>query len=279
MRLQAVQNVGVEALLTVVFILLGLAVGSFLNVCIDRLPSGRSIVSPPSQCDLCQRRLSALDLIPVFSYLRLHGRCRYCQAPLPKRMVMVELATAVMLGVLYLVFGREAGFAEFGVASFWGCLFMVVFVIDLEQGLILNKMVYPSLVIALLFAGLVKHLPWLEGTGAMEGWPQIAISAVGGGVGFLLFFLVAVFAIVVLGKEGLGWGDVKLAALIGLVCGFPLVVLVIVLGAVVGLLMALVMGRLKGGQTIPFGSALAVATMVAVVMGRSILDWMAKLYG
>jgi leader peptidase (prepilin peptidase)/N-methyltransferase len=89
----------------------------------------------------------------------------------------------------------------------------------------------------------------------------------------------AVFAVVVLGKEGLGWGDVKLAALIGLACGFPLVVIVMILGALVGLLMALVMGRLKGGQTIPFGSALVVATMVAMVWGHSILDWMAKLYG
>jgi leader peptidase (prepilin peptidase)/N-methyltransferase len=77
----------------------------------------------------------------------------------------------------------------------------------------------------------------------------------------------------------LGWGDVKLAALIGLICGFPLVVLVMVLGAVVGLLMALLMGRLKGGQTIPFGSALAVATMVVIVAGQEILDWVAKLYG
>jgi len=270
-----VQNVGVGALLTVVFILLGLAVGSFLNVCIDRLTSGRSVVSPPSQCDQCQRRLSAVDLIPVFSYIWLRGRCRYCQASLPKRLVIVELATGVMLGVLYLVFGLKA---EFGVAAFWGCLFIVIFVIDLEQGLVLNKIVYPSRVIAIVFAGLVNDLPWLEGSGAMERWPQIAIAGLGGGVGFLLFFL-AVFAIVVLGKEGLGWGDVKLAALIGLVCGFPLVVVVMILGALVGLLMALVMGRLKGGQTIPFGSELVVATMVAIVAGQGILDWMAKLYG
>jgi len=274
MRVQAVQNVGVEALLTVVFIMLGLTVGSFLNVCIDRLPSGRSIVSPPSQCDQCQRRLSAVDLIPVFSYLWLRGRCRYCQTLLPKRLVMVELATGVVLGVLYLVFGLEA---EFGVAAFWGCLFIVIFVIDLEQGLILNKIVYPSLVIALVFAGFVD-LRWLDGWNFLGGWPAIAVSALGGVVGFLLFFLLAEFSIRVLGKEGLGEGDIKLAALLGLACGFPLVALVMMLGALVGLLMALVMGRLKSGQTMPFGSALVVATMVAMVWGHSILDWVAKLY-
>jgi prepilin signal peptidase PulO-like enzyme (type II secretory pathway) len=79
-------------------------------------------------------------------------------------------------------------------------------------------------------------------------------------------------------KEGLGGGDVKLAALLGLVCGFPLILLVIVVGAMVGLLMALLMGRLKTGETIPFGSALVVATVVAMVAGQSIIDWLARLY-
>jgi len=270
-----VQNVGVQALLTVIFTMLGLAVGSFLNVCIDRLPSGRSIVSPPSQCDQCGRRLSIVDLIPLISFLWLRGRCRYCQAVLPKRLVVVELVAAAMLGGLYLLFGLEP---EFGVAAFWGCLFIVIFVIDLEQGLILNKIVYPSLAVALLFAGLVNNLPWLEGIGVMEEWPQIAVAGLGGGVGFLLFLLLSLFAMWVLGKEALGGGDVKLAALIGLVCGFPLALLVIVLGALIGLLMALAMGRLKSGGTIPFGSALVVATMVAMVGGQRALDWLAKLY-
>jgi leader peptidase (prepilin peptidase) / N-methyltransferase len=265
----------VQALLTVFFVLIGLAVGSFLNVCIDRLPSGRSIVTPPSRCDQCQRRLPVAELIPVFSYLWLRGRCRYCGAVLPKRLVVVELVSGVMLGALYLVFGLEA---EFGVAAFWGCLFIVIFVIDLEQGLVLDKIVFPSLLIALVFAGLVDDLPWLKGIGVMEEWPQIANAGLGAGVGFLLFAFLLVFALVVLGKEGLGWGDVKLAALIGLICGFPLILLVIVVGALVGLLMALVMGRLRLSATIPFGSALVVATMIAMVTGQRVLDWLAKLH-
>ena len=275
MRGRPVQNVGVQALLTVPFILLGLAVGSFLNVCIDRLPGGRSIVSPPSRCDQCQRRLAVADLIPVFSYLWLRGRCRYCGAVLPKRLVLVELACGAMLGALYLVFGLEA---EFGVAGFWGCLFIVIFVIDLERGLVLNKVVYPSLVVAIVFAALITNLPWLKGVGAMEEWPQIAIAALGGGVGFLFFVWLAVFAAVVLHKEGLGGGDVKLAALLGLVCGFPLILLVIVLGAIVGLVMALAMGRLKGGDTMPFGSALVIATVIAMVAGQHLMDWLVRLY-
>ncbi len=268
----AAQNVGVTALLTVAFVLLGLAIGSFLNVCIDRLPGGRSIIAPPSQCDACGRRLSALDLLPVLSFLWLRGRCRYCQAALPKRLVLVEMACGALLGGLYLFFGLEP---EFGVAALWGCVFIVVFVIDLEQGLILNLIIYPSLVIALALAGLVPDMPWLQGAGGMDRWPQIAIAALGGAVGFCFFFLVAVLAERILGREGLGWGDVKLAALIGLVCGFPLVVFVIVLGSAIGILMALLMGRLKTGQTIPFGSALAVASMAAIVAGEAVLELLA----
>jgi leader peptidase (prepilin peptidase)/N-methyltransferase len=276
MRAATVQNIGVEALLTAIFIAGGFVIGSFLNVCIDRLPSGGSIINPPwSKCDQCQRRLSPLDLIPVFSYLWLRGRCRYCQATLPKRLVVVEVVTGVLLGALYLILGWGP---EFGVAGFWACVFVVIFVIDLEQGLILNKIVYPCLLIALVFAGFVD-LSWLDGWSFLGGWPAIAVSALGGVVGFLLFFLLAEFSVRVLGKEGLGEGDVKLAALIGFICGFPLVALVMVLGAVVGLLMALPMGRLKGNQTMPFGSALVVATMVSMLWGHTILDWVAKLYG
>jgi len=94
----------------------------------------------------------------------------------------------------------------------------------------------------------------------------------------LMRSLLVAFALVVLRKEGLGWGDVKLAALIGLICGFPLILLVTVVGAMVGLLMALAMGRLKAGETIPFGSALVVATAAAMVVGQSIIDWLARLY-
>lgn len=259
------------ALLTVAFVLLGLAIGSFLNVCIDRLPGGRSIISPPSQCDQCGRRLSAPDLAPIISYLWLRGRCRYCRAALPKRLVMVEAACGALLGGLYLFFGLEP---EFGVAALWACVFIVVFVIDLEQGLVLNVIVYPGMAVALALAGTVD-VPWMQGAGGMDRWPQIAIAGLGGGVGLLFFLVVAVAAEVVLGKEGLGWGDVKLAALIGLVCGFPMVVFVIVLGAAIGLVMALLMGRLKTGQTIPFGSALAVASLAAILAGKAIVDRLA----
>ena len=105
-----------EAIYTALFALLGMAVGSFLNVCIDRLPSGRSIVKPPSQCDSCHRRLAAGDLIPVLSYLWLRGRCRYCRAPIPQRIVWVELASGALLAFLYQLYGWTP---ELGMTAFW----------------------------------------------------------------------------------------------------------------------------------------------------------------
>ena len=253
-----------EAIYTALFALLGLAVGSFLNVCIDRLPSGRSIVKPPSQCDACQRRLSPIDLIPVLSYLWLRGRCRYCRASIPQRIVWVELASGALLAFLYQLYGLTP---ELGVTAFWAVVFILVFVIDLEQGLILNRVVYPSMVVALLFAGFLDP-PWME----MERWSisPIVSSAVGGAVGFGMFWLIAVIS-----GGGMGWGDVKLAALIGLVCGFPLVLVAVVLGALLGGLAtgALLITRRRrwaSGQTIPFGPSLAAATMVTILWGEHI---------
>jgi len=125
----------VEIVLIILFALLGLAIGSFLNVCIDRLPRNESIVLPPSHCEACQHKLAAKDNIPVFSYLRLRGRCRYCQAAIPRRLFWVELATAVIFVLIYWHYGLRP---ELGVLAFYACLFTIIFVIDLEHGLILN---------------------------------------------------------------------------------------------------------------------------------------------
>ena len=251
-----------EILLTFLFFVLGLITGSFLNVCIDRLPRDKSIVKPPSHCDACQHRLGIKDLIPVFSYLRLRGRCRYCQASVPGKLVWVELAAGLIFALLYLHYRLSP---ELAVMIFYGCLFIVVFVIDLEQGLILNKIIYPAMVVALLLA--LYPWPWL--TQIIQ--PGIASAALGGGIGFALFFLIAVVS-----RGGMGWGDVKLVGLIGLATGFPLVFFAIVLGAVLGGLVAvaLVIARKRTfKQTLPFGPFLALGAMITLLWGSNLLTW------
>ena len=249
-----------EAFLIVVFALLGTVVASFLNVCCDRLPVGESLVYPPSHCQACQRRLGAKDLIPVFSYLWLRGRCRYCQAPIPRRILGVEVGTGVLFGLAYWHYGLSL---ELLVTLVYSCIFIVLLVIDLEHQLILNKVVYPAAAVALVIDFLAPK-------------PGIISGAIGGGVGLVLFLIPALVY-----PGGIGWGDVKMAALIGLVTGFPLtlvaLLLAVILGALVaGLLLALKIKKRK--EAIPFAPFLSVATIITLLWGSNILTWYLGLF-
>ena len=261
-----------EILLIFLFALLGLAVGSFLNVCIDRLPRNESIVNPPSHCSVCQHKLAVKDLIPLFSYLRLRGRCRYCQASIPRKLFWVELATGLIFAFLYwwcVVFNPELGIVTFGVMAFYACLFTIIFIIDLEHGLILNKVVYPGMVIALLLS--LYPLPWLHESMVT----RIAYAALGGAIGFAILFLIAIVS-----RGGMGWGDVKLTALIGLAIGFPLVFVSLIMGAILGgiVAVALIIAKKKTRrETIPFGPFLALAVMITLLWGSDILSWYLRL--
>ncbi|HEU65828.1 MAG TPA: prepilin peptidase [Chloroflexi bacterium] len=251
------------------FALLGLVVGSFLNVCIDRLPQDKSIAYPPSHCEACQHRLAVKDLVPVFSYLRLRGRCRYCQSAISRRIFWVELATGLIFAFLYwwcVVFNPELGIVAFWIMAFYACLFTVVFVIDLEHGLILNKVVYPGMVVALLLA-LVPQ-PWITRSIVTVG---VANAALGGAIGFVIFFLIAIIF-----QGSMGWGDVKLVGLIGLAAGFPLIIISIIMAGILGgvVALALVIARKRNFKgTIPFGPFLTLAAMITLLWGSNILSW------
>jgi len=245
------------------FVLLGMIIASFLNVCCDRLPAKQSLAYPPSHCPACSRRLAVKDLIPVFSYLWLRGRCRYCGASIPKRVLWVEIATAALFGLAY---GQYGFSVELPIALFYISLFMVIFVIDLEHGLILNKIVYPALVVSLLLS--VFFTIFLPQVGIV---PNIARAAIGGGIGFVVFFL-----IVIVSRGGMGFGDVKLAALIGLATGFPLVIVALIMGIILGGLVAVILLGFKikkRKEAIPFGPFLAVAAIVTLLWGSNILSW------
>ena len=251
-----------EIVLIILFAILGLVVGSFLNVCIDRLPQNKSIAYPPSHCESCQHKLAVKDLIPVFSYIRLRGHCRYCQASIPRRILWVELATAVIFALLCWHYGLSA---QLGVMIFYASLLIIIFVIDLEHSLILNKVVYPGMVAALLLA--LYPWPWFSESIGM----RVAYAALGGAAGFAIFLLIAMVS-----RGGMGWGDVKLAALMGLAIGFPLVFVAIIMAAILGGIVAVALMIAKKRtrrQTIPFGPFLALAAMVTLLWGSNILNW------
>ena len=257
-----------EAIFIVVFTLLGLVVASFLNVCIDRLPSGQSLLFPASHCASCHHRLAIKDLIPVFSYLWLRGRCRYCGVVIPRRVLWVELSSAVLFGLACWWYGVSI---ELAIALFYICILMVIMVIDWGKGLILNKIVLPALGAALLISIIFSIL-----LPDVEIVPFIGRAAAGGGIGLVLFFF-----IVVVSRGGMGWGDVKLAALIGLITGFPLVFIALLIGVILGgaaavLLLAFKIKRRK--ETIPFGPFLVISTIVTLFWGNSILSWYRGLF-
>ena len=239
----------------VLFSLLGLTVGSFLNVCSDRLPLGKSIISPPSHCDACQQRLTARDLVPLFSYLWLRGRCRYCGARIPHRFPTVELATALLFALLTWHYGLSP---QLVMALIYGCLFLVIFVIDLEHGLVLDIVIYPGIALAFVFSFF---------------WPDldIAMAVSGAAIGFGLLLIPYLIS-----RGGMGGGDVKLAALIGLATGFPHVFISLLLAFLAGGLVAifLLLVRVRSRkEAIPFAPFLAAAAMVTLVWGEAIYDW------
>ena len=241
--------------LLITFVVLGLAVGSFLNVCIDRLPAGESIVRGASHCPHCRHLLAPKDLVPVFSYLWLRGKCRYCGVPIPLRVPLVETATAILFGFLYWKFGLSV---ELGIALTYASVLLVISVIDLEHQLILNVVVYPALPVALAISLLSPDPSLLNALLGMA----VGIGLIG--LPFLIY------------RQGMGMGDMKFGALIGLMVGFPHILAALLLSVVSGGLIAglLLLLRIKGRRdAIPFGPFMAAGTFVTLLWGQAILDW------
>jgi leader peptidase (prepilin peptidase)/N-methyltransferase len=254
-----------NAQLAVYFTIVGIAIGSFLNVCIDRLPIGKSLISPPSHCDSCQRRLGILDMIPVFSYLILRGRCRYCGARIPIRVFIVE----ALCGILFLLaFWRYGLTAQFGVTAFWCCVFLVIIFIDWEKQLILNKITYPAYVIAMIILAVHTYVP---GANLMPPEATIINGVASAAVIFAVFLI-----IVLISPKGMGMGDAKLVALIGLVSGFPLVIFSMVVGVVLGgIVAAVLLATKKKGRkdVIPYGTFLGIGPIIALIFAADIINW------
>lgn len=239
----------------ILFMLLGLLIGSFLNVCIYRLPLGQSVVLPPSHCMQCGTRLGWQDLIPVISYLVLRGRCRHCKSKYSARYTLVELLT----GVLFVWCLTAAGISMFLIKALSLTAFMIVIsFIDYDHQLILDK-------VLLLFsiAGVIINLILAE-----IGISDMLLAALLGG-GLLLL-------IAVVSRGGMGGGDIKFAAALGLWVGWKLTLvclfLAFVFGGIVGVLVLAL--HIKGRKDyIPFGPFIAAALFITILYGEDILDW------
>ncbi len=255
------------SLLIFLFALLGLFVGSFINVCIDRLPRGRSIINPPSHCSDCNQKLGILDLVPLLSYIWLRGRCRYCRAPILFRSPLVEGATAFLFTFLYWKFGLGLEMVIFLVYT---SLLIIIFFIDLEHQLVLDRVTYPGMAIALALSFFSPGLR--EVSLLVEGAVGQALSALAGGV--LGLALMALPFIIY--RRGMGMGDIKLGALVGLMTGYPLIFIVVILSWISGGLLAaiLLVLKIRGRKDpIPFAPFLVTAALITLLWGQVIWQW------
>ena len=253
-----------HAVTIVLLTVAGLAVGSFLNVCVYRIPRGESLAWPPSRCPACGTAIKWRDNVPVLGYLALGGRCRACRGRISPAYPIVEAATAAVFVLQYLHLGWTPLLA---VRLAFSCAMIVLFAVDLEHQVLPNAITLPGIVVGLA-ASLV--LP--------PGWRSALIGVlVGGGV----LWMIAEVYLRARGIEGMGMGDVKMLAMIGAFLGWPLALLTLVAassaGAVVGL-GVMVIGRKDWQYALPFGTFLAIAALGASLWGQRTVDWYLGFY-
>jgi leader peptidase (prepilin peptidase)/N-methyltransferase len=237
----------------------GAVVGSFLNVCIYRLPLRKSIMWPGSACPHCGRLLSWFENVPIVGYLALGGRCRTCHARIGIQYPIVEAVTAVMFALAWWYYGLTALLASRLVL---GGALIVLFAIDLEHHLLPNAITLPGIVVGFLFS-LVAEPGWIA---------SLTGIAVGGGV----LFVIAEAYYRIRHEEGLGMGDVKMLAMVGAFIGWKLTLLTLMMASFSGTIIGLFLIVSKRGgmkYALPFGTFLAIGAAAAATVGPSILHW------
>jgi leader peptidase (prepilin peptidase)/N-methyltransferase len=240
--------------------LLGAVVGSFLNVCIRRIPLRESIVLPGSHCPQCRAPIRTLDNIPLLSWMLLRGSCRACGEPIGLRYPLVEALTAVAAVALYVRFGETPALA---VAALFTAAMIVITFIDLDHLIIPDVISLPGIVIGFLLALLGLGPSWQD---------SLAGILVGGG----FLWVVAEGYYRLTGREGMGGGDIKLLGMIGAFLGWQSVFLVLLLSSISGSVFGGALMLLRGADSkvaIPFGPFLALGGMIALFWGERIVDW------
>jgi leader peptidase (prepilin peptidase) / N-methyltransferase len=238
----------------------GAVVGSFLNVCIHRLPRRTSIVVPPSACPHCGHELYWFENIPILSWLVLRGRCRACRAPIGIRYPIIEAITAVMFAAAWWHYWPTPELLASRLI--FGCALIVLFAIDLEHQLLPNVITLPGIVVGFLFSLVTE-----------PGWQSSLMGiVVGGGV----LFSVAEAYYRIRQEEGLGMGDVKMLAMVGAFLGWKLTLVTLLMasfcGSIIGLMLIVTRrGSLK--YALPFGTFLALGAAAAATVGPAVLDW------
>ena len=278
-----------NGLVVVLLSLIGVCVGSFLNVLIDRLPKKQKLVKSRSICPLCKKTLRAIDLVPILSFLLLRGKCRYCKKKIDWTLPLVEIIT----GVMFVVGGiGSIGLVKITYYLLIGCVLIVVFFMDLKYRVIEDKIVFFGILTSLLYLIISKFLyinliytnlvndsfgKYIVQSGYMNRVIRgeirdFTFALLSGLLLFLFFYLL----VIITKGRGMGGGDVKFAFLMGLITGFPKIIpaffISFLTGAIAGIILMLV-GKKTIKQTIPFGPFLVIGTAAGMVWGDFFVNW------
>lgn len=260
----------------------GLLIGSFLNVCIYRLPRDLSVVRPRSFCPACEKTIAWCDNIPLLSFVLLRGRCRYCQEPIPVRYPLVELATGLLFS--WCVFSRGASLPALKLCALSAILVTLV-ASDIEERILPDEFTLGGLLAGFVFAWFAPLSPALSLLIAppVHDPPVLSLieAALGAGVTAGAIWLVAKIYFLLRRREGMGFGDVKMVAMIGAFLGLQGALLTLIVSSLVGgiggLIYILVTGKQASTYQLPFGAFLGVSTCAIAVFGDSLLHWYANL--
>jgi len=268
-------------MIALIIFLFGLIIGSFLNVCILRIPIAKSIVLPPSHCPSCGTSIKPYDNIPVVSWLVLAGRCRKCKVRISAMYPMVELGTGLLFVACYLAFGLNAEALKWAI---FAALMIVLTITDLRERILPDKVNFVGLGLGLLLSLFTRPVDgtalWLANHLFAYPPPEAALSfgdaLIGAGAASGLLWVVAEGYFRARGREGMGLGDVKMMAMAGAFLGLQRALLTILAGSLLGSVIGIAVitiGRKGRDFELPFGSFLGAGAMLVVFFGSSALDW------
>lgn len=270
-----------EPLIYAFVFLFGLIIGSFLNVCILRIPTGKSIVMPSSACPKCGALIRAYDNIPVLSYLILRGKCRGCKAKISPIYPLVELLTGLLFVACYFAFGFSVDTLKWAVFS---AIMVVLVFTDLRERILPDVVNFTGFGLGLLLSFFVKPTDgtalWLSSHLFQFPPPDPVLSAadalIGATVGSGLLWLVSEAYFKLRGREGMGLGDVKMMLMAGAFLGAKRTLLTIMAGSILGSVIgiAVILARRKEADyELPFGTFLGAGALLVVFFGTPVVNW------